>query len=161
MIDRPVIELISEKGVDYTQLRDLLALRKWQEADKETGLVMCQAAGREREGYLLVEQIESFPCKDLRTINQLWLHYSNDRFGFSVQKEIYESLGGTQEYNRQVWESFGARVGWRKEGSWRDYSELTFNLNAPPAHLPVGGWVWAMAWTYSKLWISFLSCKHF
>jgi glucan-binding YG repeat protein len=131
------IELKSEKGINYTKLRDLLAAGKWQEADKETGKVMCQAAGRTSEGWLEEEDIDSFPCEDLRTINQLWLHYSQGKFGFSVQKEIYESLGGTREYNEKVWEKFGDLVGWRKGEKWLNYSDLTFNLElASSAHLP-------------------------
>ena len=105
---------------------------------------MLQVAGREREGRLRIEDIDNFPCEDLRTINQLWLDYSNGKFGFSVQKEIYESLGGTTEYNQKVWEKFGNRVGWRKGGifkewkwlSYEDY-DLTFEIDAAPkAHLP-------------------------
>ncbi len=145
---RRIIELKSEKGVDYTKLRDLLAAGEWKEADLETGKVMCQAAGKESEGWLLdVQDIDNFPCEDLRTINQLWLHYSDDKFGFSVQKEIYSSLGGTKEYNYEVFENFCDRIGWRKGGTWLSYSDLTFNLKlAPQAHLPAslgmfGGWI--------------------
>jgi len=113
----------------------------WKEADQETTKVMLQVAGREREGRLRIEDIDNFPCEDLRTINQLWLHHSNGKFGFSVQKEIYESLGGTTEYNQKVWEKFGNRVGWRKGGifkdwRWLSYGQLTFNSAAPKAHLP-------------------------
>jgi hypothetical protein len=97
---------------------------------------MCRVAGRESEGWLRREDIDNFPCEDLRTINQLWLNYSNGKFGFSVQKEIYESLGGTRVYNERVWNKFGDRVGWRKGGSWLVYSDLTFNIGAPKAHLP-------------------------
>jgi hypothetical protein len=132
------VELKSEKGVDYTKLRDLLAEGKWQEADQETAKVMCQAAGREKQGWLDIKSIDNFPCEDLRTINQLWLHYSKGKFGFSVQKEIYESLGGKREYNEEVWKKFGDHVGWRKGGKWLSYSDLTFNVDvAPSAHLPL------------------------
>ena len=130
------IELKSEKGVDYTKLRDLLKQQKWKKADKETAQVMLVAAGIEKEGWLDADSLDNFPCEDLRTINQLWLHYSNGKFGFSVQKEIYEELGGTREYNDKVWVNFADRVGWRKGGNWLHYSQLTFNLNAPSAHLP-------------------------
>jgi hypothetical protein len=141
---RNEVELKSKRGINYTKLRDLLAAEKWEEANEETGKVMCQAARREKEGWLRLEDIDSFPCEDLRTINQLWLHYSSGKFGFSVQKEIYESLGGTFQYNEKIWEKFGDRVGWREGGNWR-YSNLTFNLElAPKAHLPVN-------WGYSHL----------
>ena len=49
----------------------------------------------QKEGWLGSEDIENFPCEDLRTINQLWLDYSDGKFGFSVMKEIYESRVGT------------------------------------------------------------------
>jgi len=144
------IELSSDKGVDYTNLESLLKQEKWKEADEETSEVMLQAADRENEGWLDAESINNFPCEDLRTIDQLWLHYSNGKFGFSVQKEIYEELGGTREYNQEVWENFCDRVGWRKGGNWLSYSKLTFKIIAPKAHLPLsfrrsgrsGGGLW-------------------
>jgi GUN4-like/Caspase domain len=129
-------DLASEKGIDYTQLRDLLKAQNWQEADKETARLMLKVANREEEGWLDVESINNFPCVDLRTIDQLWAKYSNRRFGFSVQKRIYQSLGGTEEYNEKIWKAFGDRVAWRKEGSWVYYSNTTFALEAPEAHLP-------------------------
>ncbi|MBD2481000.1 GUN4 domain-containing protein [Planktothrix sp. FACHB-1365] len=135
----------SQNGVDYNQLDLLLALEDWREADKETTRVMCLAVGREKEGCLEVVDINNFPCKDLHTINQLWLHYSNGKLGFSVQKEIYESLGGTREYNPKIWRKFCDQVGWRVKGRWINYveerwinyDELTFNLSIPSGHLPL------------------------
>jgi len=95
--------VISAVGMDYINLRNLLAAKKWKEADEETLRVMLKVAGREKEGWLNEESIEKFPCEDLRTIDQLWVKYSNGRFGFSVQKRIYQSLGGTREYNSEIW----------------------------------------------------------
>ena len=130
--------VISAVGMDYINLRNLLAAKKWKEADEETAKVMCKVAGRE-EGWLDRESIEKFPCEDLRTIDQLWVKYSNGRFGFSVQKRIYQSLGGTKEYDEEVWYKFCDRVGWRKNNEWLYYYDLTFSEKAPPAHLPCGG----------------------
>ena len=148
------VELKSEKGIDYTKLRDLLAAGEWQKADKETRSVMLRAAGQESRGWLEDDDIDNFPCEDLRTINRLWLHYSQGKFGFSVQKEIYESLGGTKDYNEKVWQNFCVRTGWRRVGEYLDYSSLTFNLeSAPIAHLPspIGwrryGWI---VWRYLR-----------
>lgn len=151
---KPGTTLISRStGVNYTTLGDLLAAGKWEEANEETTRAMLQAAKREKERWFRYEDIENFSCEDLRIIDQLWVSASQGKFGFSVQKEIYESLGGTREYNEGVWNKFGDRVGWRKGGSWLYYSELTFKLTAPKAHLPivrvtfkrigwmVGGWM--------------------
>jgi hypothetical protein len=147
-------DLSSERGVDYTKLRDLLASGQWKEADEETLAVMLKAASREQEGYLISESISYFPCIDLRTIDQLWVKYSNGRFGFSVQKRIWESVGGKPgEYDYEIYCKLGVRVGWRKlknkwlglglwlglkkEEEWVSYGEITFDLNAPQGHLPV------------------------
>jgi len=132
------VNLFSAVGMDYIKLRNLLAAKKWQEADEETARVMLKVAGRQKVGYLDTERIEKFPCEDLRTIDQLWVNYSNGRFGFSVQKRIYQSLGGTSKYDSKLLEAFGDRVGWRKNNAWLYYEELTFSEKAPEAHLPIG-----------------------
>lgn len=141
--------LRSEVGVDYTRLRNLLALGEWEEADRETKAVMLKAAGREKEGLLDREAIEQFPGVDLRTIDQLWVKYSKGRFGFSVQKRIWKSVvrkqkadtetSGNQRVGANEKEGvnqFGERVGWRVEGNWLNFTDLTFNLCAPEGHLP-------------------------
>ncbi len=126
------------------------AAGKWKEADEETARVMLAVAVREQEGWLDVEHIDNFPCEDLRTIDQLWVKYSNGRFGFSVQKRIYQSLGGTRKYDSEIWKAFGDAVGWRKGGEWLwlYYSDVTYDLTAPQGHLPLvasrdeEGWYW-------------------
>ncbi|MEK0188717.1 GUN4 domain-containing protein, partial [Microcoleus anatoxicus] len=150
LIPKPVAaettRVISAVGMDYINLRNLLAAGKWKEADQETARVMLKVAGREKERWLDESSIDKFPCEDLRTIDQLWVKYSNGRFGFSVQKRIYESLDGTREYDSKIWEAFGDRVGWRVNGNWLNYDEPKFNTKAPEGHLPlgrdwrVGGW---------------------
>lgn len=109
---------MSNVDYEYTELERLLSQEKWKEADEETARCMLQVAEREQEGWLRVEDIERFPCTDLRTIDQLWVQYSNGKFGFSVQKKIYQSLGGTKEYNREVSYEFGKKVGWYINERW-------------------------------------------
>lgn len=121
----------------YKALLNYLAKGHWYEADQETGDVMLEIAGQKERGYLTPDDIEKFPHEDLHIINQLWLKFSGDRFGFSVQKDIYQSLGGTKDSNEEIWNNFGDRVGWRKGGKWLNYSDLTWDLNAPKGHLPV------------------------
>jgi serine/threonine-protein kinase len=136
-IPQPHIELKPAKNVNYHQLEQLLKAGHWKKADEETANKMCEVAGRTKEGYLRQEDIDNFPCEDLRTIDQLWVKYSNGRFGFSVQKRIYQSLGGTRSYDRKIWENFGDQVGWRVGGSWLYYNNLKFNQTAPEGHLPL------------------------
>ncbi|MFM6222275.1 MAG: GUN4 domain-containing protein, partial [Dolichospermum sp.] len=130
------VELKSYVGMDYRKLRDLLKAGKWKEADEETRRVMLCVGEREGSGWLNVESIDNFPCEDLSIIDKLWVKYSDGRFGFSVQKRIYQGLGGTRQYNQIGWNKFGDKVGWRKGWSWLYYSEFTFDKKAPEGHLP-------------------------
>ena len=98
---------------------------------------MLKVASRESEGSLRVEDVKNFSCQDLGTIDKLWVKYSNGKFGFSVQKQIYQSLGGTKEYNYYDWKKLGNKVGWRQEEEWLNYSEYTFSDRvAATGHLP-------------------------
>ncbi|WP_219726372.1 GUN4 domain-containing protein, partial [Cylindrospermopsis raciborskii] len=120
----------------YTKLETLLKSQDFREADIETARVILAVANRQSVGWLRKEDAENFPCKELRTIDNLWLKYSQGKFGISVQQEIYKNLGGTKQFDWNVWRSFGDRVGWRKQGSW--FRDLNFSLSAPTGHLPVG-----------------------
>lgn len=119
----------------YQKLRDLLAARKWQEADEETANVMLKVAGQE-ERWLDTDSVKKIPCEDLSTIDQLWVSSSNGRFGFSVQKRIWESVTGNYDYDYDITCKFGERVGWYVNKEWLNYSDLTFSPNAPEGHLP-------------------------
>ena len=134
-------DLSSEKGINYTRLRDLLAAGKWKEANEENFAVMLKASSREKEGWFDAESINNFPCTDLRTIDQLWVKYSKGRFGFSVQKKIYLECGGKADgdYYEEAWEKFCDRVGWKVKENWIGESDVAFNTSAPEGHLPVVG----------------------
>jgi eukaryotic-like serine/threonine-protein kinase len=109
------IQLKSEVGMEYNNLRDLLKAQNWEEADKETYEVMIKAVGKKSGDSFTSDELLNFPCQDLRTIDQLWVEYSKGRFGFSVQKEIYLSVSGefsSDEYNFLAWNMFVHDVGW-------------------------------------------------
>ena len=141
------IKLLSNKKIDYTQLRNLLAAGNWKEADLETCRIMLKISNRGEKGWLDNESILNLPCQDLLTVDRLWVKYSRGRFGFSVQQQIW------QEINESTLIAFAERVGWRVEGNWLiDYhSDFTFSLNASKGHLPCfatwcDGWIWGEMW---------------
>jgi hypothetical protein len=129
----------------YAKLRDLLAAKDWRAADRETANrildVISHQDVHDELSSLGGKNNENFPCLDLRNIDTLWVKYSQGRFGFSVQKEIWEICGSPTSYNGN-WEKFGVTVGWRTKGilgmgsDWLYHSELTFDLTAPRGHLP-------------------------
>ncbi|UCJ13809.1 MAG: GUN4 domain-containing protein [Phormidium sp. PBR-2020] len=133
------LDLSSERpGINYYKLRDLLAAKRWGDADRETAERMWEVMGRQEEKWLDESiDIEKFPCKDLKIIDTLWVHYSQGKFGFSVQKKIWEACGSPLSYNDD-WERFGERVGWREGGEWMSYKDVYYSPKK--ASLPVS-WV--------------------
>lgn len=126
--------LASDVDADYTKLRDLLAAEHYKAADLETRKVMVWVCRAVKQAEPHSQDSLPFPCKDLHTIDRLWVSYSEGRFGFSVQKQIY--LAVDRDY-----EQFGDRVGWREDGEWVNYHHLQFDRSAPQGHLPRITWV--------------------
>ncbi|NEO88482.1 MAG: Clp protease [Spirulina sp. SIO3F2] len=132
------VELKSAKGADYQQLRDFLKQQEWRKADEETRRLMLEVGDPDNKDYLDYENVEKFPCEDLRTINELWTVASNGHFGFSVQKQIWQRVGGKVDVGTE--RKLGDALGWRVDGNWLNYSDLTFDSSAPEGHLPASVW---------------------
>ena len=126
----------SASGADYTQLRNLLAAGDWKKADEKTRALILSVSNREKEGWIDRAEIERFPWQDLRIINRLWVEYSNGHFGFSVQKQIWQSVEVVNNNDFEVEKSLGDRVGWRVNNDWLNYDQFTFTLSAAKGHLP-------------------------
>lgn len=155
MLDLPK-DLNSEKqGISYTLLGNLLARGEWKESNDLTDQLIMQVSG---SNWWNGEFVKQFPQKDLHIIDALWLHHSNGRFGFSVQREIWQHYGSFRDCPsgvlqpgkswtesvqlcRDWWKQFrgfATRIGWCENNLWwigypRDF---TYDLSAPPGHLP-------------------------
>ncbi len=130
---------ISDSKIDYRKLQEFLTIGNLKEADQETAKIILKISNREKAGWLDTHHVENLPCHELKIINQLWYEGSNGRFGFSVQKNLYQNLGGKQEYDAKIWREFAEKVGWRQNKNWLSYKNLNFNLWAPQGHLPMLG----------------------
>ncbi len=134
---------ISQK-FDYNHLRYCLAAREWRDADIETTRIMLAIIGEEEGKRFDETKLLNFPCADLQIIDRLWLENSNGRFGFSVQKRIYAEISGG-EINKNGWDEFSKRVGWRDSNSINYDTEAgwirstTYDNSAPVGHIPVLG----------------------
>ena len=104
-------------------LENYLKMQQWKEADEETAWIFYQVMVK--ENYQNWDDLlRDFPCETLKEINQLWLENSNGKFGISIQMKIYQSLGGTTEYNGEVWEKFCDRVGWKQGKNFLTSTEV-------------------------------------
>lgn len=128
-----IVNLNSDSNIDYNSLQQLLMQQDYQAADRMTLQKLCELAGPAavQRKWLYFTEVESFPIPDLQTINTLWLVYSEAKFGFSVQREIWLSLG-------KNWEKFWSKIGWKNGNTWTRYPDgFTWNLTAPAGHLPL------------------------
>jgi len=94
---------------------------------------MCHALSKPINSYLFSSDIEKLPCEDLQIIDQLWVKYSQGRFGFTVQQQIYESFDG--DYGR-----FSAAIGWNLYNASFLTKKFSFSLSAPKGNLPSHVW---------------------
>lgn len=140
------IELISELGCRYSKLQELLVAKKWREADIETYKVMLsltypEIANGQNPAYNIGITFKDVifnrvACEDIYIIDRLWVIHSEERFGFSTQKHIWD-------INKKNWNNFGSCVGWRASGRWlTSYSDFTFELWAREGQLPVRCHMW-------------------
>ncbi len=133
-------DLSSEKGIDYRKLRDFLKVGDWKAANRETHEVMIRAIGKKSGSWFTEQKLLNFPCEDLLTIDRLWVKYSQGKFGFSIQKQIYVECSAVLDGNYpgdKIWRKFGDKVGWRVDDDWISYNEVTFSARkAPCGHLP-------------------------
>jgi len=128
----------------YSHLQKLLAAQQWQIADQETRMALLRLYNLDFDDQLRVEQIAELPCTDLHVIDQLWVKYSQGRFGFSVQRPIWQKLDRLYWDKGEVWRAFANVVGWRVDhlfanNHWKRYREITFHISAPVGHLPFLG----------------------
>jgi len=131
------VPLKSDMGVNYEHLRDKLAAGEWEEADNETRQLMCVLAGEGavKRKWVYFSEVQFIPATDIDTIDRLWKAYSNDRFGFSVQRKIWTAA-------KYSWKIFFEKIGWTT-GERRDYRKFPMDFlwkldsETPTGHLPL------------------------
>ena len=138
-VSKSPVELRSAKGIDYHKLQRLLKAKEWRKADEITSEIMLKVANREE--WLDENNIKRFPNEDLLTIDQLWVNYSEGKFGFSVQKIVWLECGGkVGKYNYGVFKEFAAKVGWYDPNNdkWLTYLNIVDNSqDIPFASFPI------------------------
>ena len=130
-----IVEIsIAFPEINYKLLECLLAEKKWREADAETEYIISELLNRE-----IKDDTSKIFAKDINQIDELWYHYSQGKFGFQVQRDIFHK----SDINKKIGK-FGQALGWRGKAflgigafSWKDYDKLVFELDkSPKGHLP-------------------------
>jgi hypothetical protein len=152
-------DLSSAVGIDYRNLRNFLAVKDFESANKETKSLF------QKISYINLKvsnpdpektNTERIPCTDLCTIDRLWVKYSEERFGISVQQKIQREIFinlyiEKQEFDKRekiersdeelaqsagfdTWGKFNEIVGWKSADMGPIY---IYEDSAPMGHLPV------------------------
>jgi hypothetical protein len=128
-----LLTLSPDCSVDYTDIQTALIQQDFELADRLTLQKMCELAGENaaKRKWLYFTEVNLFTELDLQTLDQLWLIYSEGKFGFSKQREIWLGVG-------KNWEKFWPRIAWKNENIWTRYpGEFIWSLDAPVGHLPL------------------------
>jgi len=129
-----IIKLSPSLKLNYEQLQYLLINKQFQQADQLTQQHLCELAGLAKDNkrqWLYFTDIPSIPSEDLFIIDLLWKTYSKEKFGFSVQRNIWLS-------NNRNWNILWEKIGWTQNGLMRRYPiEFIWETEAPKGHLPL------------------------
>ncbi len=86
----PVQSVAPPVGTDiYASLRSALAAANWQSANLETWNLLCQGLNKPPRTPLTKDDIPRIPCELIQQIDRLWQEYSQGKYGFSVQQQLF------------------------------------------------------------------------
>lgn len=115
----------------YLELQDLLLNNDFQKADKLTSRILCLLANTVDRNWLYFSDIKQISFAELLMLDNLWKTYSNGKFGFSIQCQIW--LANDEDWNL-LWD----KIGWRQGGTLCRYPEdFIWDIEAPIGHLPL------------------------
>ncbi len=139
----------------YSQLQELLAAGKWREANRETKIILLEIAREDIDlksvSYSTVP-LGKIPVQVLCDIDSLWAKYSNNHFGFSSQKRVWDKFYIDRHNRISTYHAFIKAIGWYdysrgscgydyyERHSGKDFEKENpnvFSLEAPQGHLPM------------------------
>ncbi|MEB3310959.1 MAG: GUN4 domain-containing protein [Snowella sp.] len=161
-------ELINSLTVTYAPLKNYLSNKEWEKADQETATLILNDCNA-KNSYLEIEEITSLSPELLLTIDSLWLYYSQNCFGFSIQLEMLNNYNSSIPLIEEEWRKIGCLLGWNKNGAWiSGYNQLNFSQNAPRGQFPFfvlwkgtfwGNFIDSQSSRFTSLMRRFSDCK--
>lgn len=158
LVRYPNAEKIDSAWIDalqplrYAKLERLMQAGKWQEADFETYRIMIQTCGKSAGESLTPKNFQEVSCWDLLQLDRLWVQYSVGKFGFSVQKKIWQECGSPITPGKE-WDNLCVRVGWiNSDLKYISYPYLKKNpFYSPIGELPALRGVCGVWWVFASL----------
>ncbi|CAI8616725.1 unnamed protein product [Vicia faba] len=84
----------TSQSSSFELLQQLLSAKNFREADDETRRLLIVLAGEaaQKRGYVFFSEVQFISETDLQTIDKLWREHSDNKFGYSVQKKLFEFI---------------------------------------------------------------------
>ncbi|XP_021291125.1 tetrapyrrole-binding protein, chloroplastic [Herrania umbratica] len=132
----------TSQPISFDTLQHHLSTQNFRHADEETRSLLIVLAGEaaQKRGYVFFSEVQFISEADLKAIDDLWKQYSNNRFGYSVQKRLWQNVN--KDFTK-----FFLKVGWMKkldteveQYNYRAFpNEFIWELNdeTPEGHLPL------------------------
>lgn len=133
----------ANQTVSFDALQQHLSSKNFREADEETRRLLLVLAGEaaQKRGYVFFSEVQFIQKSDLKAIDQLWKQYSDNKFGYSVQKKIWEKMD--RDFTK-----FFIKVRWMKKLEFSEVEQYNYRSfptefiwemdeNTPEGHLPL------------------------
>lgn len=129
------VELKSKLGLDYAPLSQYLKDQDFRKADDETRALLIKMAGpgAVARGWVYFSEVKTIPAEDLQTVDALWRAASKGKFGYSVQRELFQQ-------SARRWPKFFRQIDWTvgEHSVYRKWpAEFVYSMDAVKGHLPL------------------------
>jgi hypothetical protein len=146
----------SWEDATWAKLEASLAKREWVAANWMTLHLMENISnqGKKYDGSRQTVNLSTFPCPELKKIDQLWLKYSEGRLGFSVQQKFYLQTGNKPgELHWEKYIAFQEAIGWGS--SYASPEEDDYDLRFPSV-IPQGYFPNSLGYDYTTFGSGFI-----
>ncbi|GKV18669.1 hypothetical protein SLEP1_g29015 [Rubroshorea leprosula] len=132
----------TSQPISFDLLHQHLSTQNFRQADEETRRLLIVLAGEaaQKRGYVFFSEVQFISETDLKAIDDLWKKYSDNKFGYSVQRKLWKNAN--KDFTR-----FFLKVGWMKkldteveQYNYRSFpNEFMWELteDTPEGHLPL------------------------
>jgi len=143
-----------------SHLRHLVHNQDWLRADKETWELLAGSLGGNHQHLIPSEAWSAIPCSLLYELNQAWALNSSHRFGFSIQRSLWEEISRIHErLEKEIQQDSGITLKPRLQvfreflntkaanpsiGATSNEESALHPYDLPPGYFPRGGkdWTW-------------------
>jgi serine/threonine protein kinase len=129
-----VLGHMSKKNASFRQLEKSLRNGDFKNADIITDSIINWELATNKNSYI--------DCRVISNINDLWAEYSEGRFGYNQQLNIWKKAQNDAKNKSTVssYTEFQNEVGWIVNGLQLYSTDLEYVISAPVGHLPWSSW---------------------